>query len=95
MVERRTPQVLAAQIRALLARPEAADVLPQIACPTLLLCGREDTWSPLARHAAMQRLIRDSRLEVIEKCGHMAPMERPAAVAACLAGWLGALPPPL
>jgi pimeloyl-ACP methyl ester carboxylesterase len=93
MVERRTPQVLAAQIRALLARPEAGDVLPQISCPTLLLCGREDAWSPLARHAAMQRLIRDSQLEVIEDCGHMAPMERPAAVAACLAGWLHALPP--
>ncbi len=93
MVERRTAQVLDAQIRALLARPDAADVLPLIGCPTLLLCGREDTWSPLARHQAMQRLIRDSRLEVIEDCGHMAPMERPAAVAACLDRWRSALAP--
>ena len=90
MVERRTPQVLAAQIRALLARPDAQDVLPGIGCPTLLLCGREDTWSPLARHEAMQRLIPGARLEVIENCGHMAPMEQPAEVAARLAGWLSA-----
>ena len=91
MVERRTPQVLAAQIRALLARPEATDVLPGIRCPTLLLCGREDTWSPLARHEAMQRLIPAARLEVIEACGHMAPMERPAEVARRLTHWLAAL----
>jgi pimeloyl-ACP methyl ester carboxylesterase len=90
MVERRTPQVLAAQIRALLARPEAADVLPQIRCPTLLLCGRQDHWSPLRRHEAMQHLIGSARLEVIEDCGHMAPMEQPAEVAARLQRWLQA-----
>jgi pimeloyl-ACP methyl ester carboxylesterase len=90
MVERRTPKVLAAQIRALLARPEAADVLPEIRCPTLLVCGREDSWSPLVRHEAMQRLIGGSRLEVIEDCGHMAPMERPSEVAARLLHWLHA-----
>lgn len=92
MVERRTPQVLAAQIRALLARPETADLLPGIRCPTLLVCGREDTWSPLARHEAMQRLIPASQLQVIEDCGHMAPMERPPEVASLLARWLAALP---
>lgn len=88
MVERRTKPVLAAQIRALLARPQAADVLPAIRCPTLLMCGRQDTWSPLARHETMQRLIYRSQLEVIEDCGHMAPMERPAEVADRLVRWI-------
>ncbi len=91
MVERRTPGVLAAQVRALLGRPEAADVLPGIRCPTLLLCGRQDTWSPLARHEVMQRLIPGSRLTVIEDCGHMAPMERPGEVAEQLASWLATI----
>jgi pimeloyl-ACP methyl ester carboxylesterase len=90
MVERRTPQVLAAQIHALLARPEATDVLPGIGCPTLLMCGREDTWSPVGRHEAMQRIIPASQLAVIENCGHMAPMERPAEIAARLSEWLNA-----
>jgi pimeloyl-ACP methyl ester carboxylesterase len=90
MVERRSPQILAAQIRALLARPDTEDVLTGIACPTLLLCGREDTWSPLARHEAMQRLIPAAQLEVIENCGHMAPMEQPAEVTARLSAWLSA-----
>src|SRR2546427_2953013 len=48
--ERCTLRVFAAQIRALLSRPDATDVLTAVRCPTLLLCGREDTWSPLARH---------------------------------------------
>jgi pimeloyl-ACP methyl ester carboxylesterase len=95
MVARCTPQKFAAQIRALLARPDATDVLTQIRCPTLLVCGREDTWSPPARHEAMARLIRPARLAVIEDCGHMAPMERPAEVAALLSQWLtAALPGP-
>jgi pimeloyl-ACP methyl ester carboxylesterase len=92
MVGRCTPQKFAAQIRALLARPDATGVLTQIRCPTLLLCGREDAWSPLARHEAMARLIRPSRLAVIRDCGHMAPMERPHEVAAQLSQWLAETP---
>jgi pimeloyl-ACP methyl ester carboxylesterase len=87
MIERRTPQEFAGQIRALLVRPDASDVLPSIACPTLLLCGRQDAWSPLERHEAMARLIPASRLEVIEDSGHMSPMEQPGQVSAALRRW--------
>ena len=60
----------------------------EIACPTLLLCGRQDAWSPLARHQAMAQLIAGSRLEVIERSGHMSTMEQPADVSAALQRWL-------
>jgi pimeloyl-ACP methyl ester carboxylesterase len=92
MVERCTVRKFAAQLRALLGRPDATDVLTAVCCPTLLLCGREDTWSPLARHEAMARLIRHSQLAVVEECGHMSPMERPAEVSARLSQWLAELP---
>ena len=92
MVERCTLRKFAAQLRALLGRPDATDVLTAVCCPTLLLCGREDTWSPLARHEAMARLIRHSQLAVVEECGHMSPMERPAEVSARLSQWLAGLP---
>jgi pimeloyl-ACP methyl ester carboxylesterase len=52
MIDRSSPDTFAAQIQALLDRPDATDLLPRIACPTLLLCGRDDGWSPLARHEA-------------------------------------------
>jgi pimeloyl-ACP methyl ester carboxylesterase len=88
MIERQTPDSFAAQVRALLDRPEAGDVLPTIACPTLALCGRQDAWSPVARHQAMVGLIQGGRLEIVENCGHMSTMERPAEVTAALHRWL-------
>lgn len=88
MVERGTPESFAAQTRALLTRPDATPVLSAIRCPTMLLSGRQDGFSPLARHAAMQALIPDSVLVAIEDAGHMAPVEQPQAVANALRVWL-------
>jgi pimeloyl-ACP methyl ester carboxylesterase len=88
MIERKSPAVFAAQIAALLARPDAAGVLKAVRCPTLILCGRQDAWSPPVRHEAMQAMCPGSRLVLIEEAGHMAPMEQPAAVAAALDAWL-------
>ncbi len=92
MFERRTADEFAAQIEALLARPDATGLLGSISCPTLVLCGREDGWSTPAQHAEMAALISGARLAVIEHCGHMAPMERPAEVGAELLAWLPAPP---
>lgn len=88
MVARHSPQVFAAQIAALLARPDATGVLRAIRCPTLFGCGRQDAWSPLARHVEMAALVAGSRLAVIEESGHMAPMERPVQCAAQLVAWI-------
>lgn len=88
MIERQTPAIFEAQINALLGRPDARGVLTGLRCPTLLACGREDAWSPLARHEEMQTLCPDSRLVVIEHSGHMSTMEQPAAVSAALVEWM-------
>ena len=88
MFERRTVAQFAAQVRALLQRPDASAVLPRIACPTLLLCGEQDQWSPPAQHREMQQLIPGSLLTVVPDCGHMSPMEQPAAVNAALLSWI-------
>src|SRR3989339_18027 len=84
MISRQTPDMFASQIQALLARPDASTLLPQIHCPTLLLCGREDVWSPLARHEVMQQAIAGAHLKVIEMSGHMTTMEQPQAVSRAL-----------
>nr|WP_315480029.1 alpha/beta hydrolase [uncultured Rhodoferax sp.] len=88
MFARKSADVFAAQIEALLARPDASDVLRTLAVPTLLQCGAQDSWSPPAQHADMQTLARHAVLDVIGHAGHMAPMERPADVATSLARWL-------
>ena len=88
MVERKTPAIFEAQINALLHRPDAEALLPRISCPTLVLCGRQDGWSPLARHRDMAAAIPGGRLAVIENSGHMTTMERPHDVSAALREWL-------
>ena len=96
MVGRSTPASFAGQIEALLHRPDARPLLPTIAVPTLLLSGTNDTWSSLAQHADMQRSVPDATLVEIAGAGHMAPIERPDAVARALRAWLGrAARPPL
>lgn len=79
------------QVEALIARPDASDVLAALAVPTLVLCGREDRWAGPAQHAAMARLARSSTLVVVPECGHMAPLEQPEAVTQALRDWLAAL----
>lgn len=88
MFERRTPDDFAAQIEALLARPDATGVLASIGCPTLVLCGREDAWSTPAQHEEIAARIPGAQLVVIAHCGHMAPMERPREVANAMLAWL-------
>ena len=91
MIARKTPEIFAAQIQALLARPDATPVLRSIHCPTMVLCGRQDAWSPLTTHEAIAALIPKSSLVVIEDCGHMSTMEQPGAVTAAMTNWLNSL----
>jgi len=91
MLARKTPEIYAAQIKALLERPNATPVLSAIRCPTLVLCGREDSWSTLSTHKELAARIPQSKLVVIENCGHMATMERPGKATAALADWFSCL----
>ena len=88
MIERQTPDRFAGQIDALLSRPDAGSVLRAIRGPTLVLCGRQDDWSPVAQHDEMAAMVPGAALAVIDDCGHMAPMEQPARVAEALLAWL-------
>ena len=88
MIERKTPAIFEAQIHALLNRLDAAEVLAAVRVPLLVLCGRDDAWSPLHWHEQMAQTIPGARLVAIDQCGHMATMERPAEVSAALLEWL-------
>lgn len=88
MFARRTPAHFASQIQALLARPDASQTLKSIGGPVYLLCGAQDSWSPVAQHQAMSELLSHSVLTVIESAGHMAPMEQPESVAKVLSEWI-------
>ena len=87
MFARSSAEVFGAQIRALLARPDASALLAQIHCPTLVLCGAEDSWAPADRHREMARQIAGSTLTLVPECGHMCTLERPEDVTRALVEW--------
>lgn len=89
MVMRCDEDLHARQIKALVNRPDASAYLTDIACPTLLIVGRQDAWSPVAQHEEMLALLPNARLEVVENAGHFAPVEQPEAVARLVAEFLG------
>lgn len=82
------PQGFVRQVRIIMSRPDSRPGLPAIACPTLVLCGREDGPTPLALHEEMAAAIPDATLVVLPDCGHLAPLERPRDVTAQLRWWL-------
>ncbi len=78
------------QQRAILSRADSRDLLPGIACPTLVVCGRQDQLTPLALSEEMATAIPGAVLEVVEDCGHLPALERPEVTTALLRRWLEA-----
>jgi pimeloyl-ACP methyl ester carboxylesterase len=79
------------QQTAILGRPDSRPDLPRIACPAVVVCGRQDELTPLPVSEEMAALIPGAALVVVEDSGHLSTMERPEAVNAALAAWLGRL----
>ncbi len=50
--------------------------LAGLRAPTLVLWGKDDAVTPLAMAHAFHRDIIGSRLQIIERCGHLPPLER-------------------
>jgi pimeloyl-ACP methyl ester carboxylesterase len=73
---------------AMIDRPDSRPLLVEIEQPTLVLVGRQDIATPLVRAEEMAADIGHSQLVVIETCGHMSPLEKPAEVSAALRRWL-------
>ncbi len=90
MMSRKTAERFARQQHALLTRPDASPVLAALRMPTLLLCGRQDSWASVAQHTAMQVLAPHAQLSVIEDAGHMVLMERPEATVRVIRDFLEA-----
>jgi pimeloyl-ACP methyl ester carboxylesterase len=65
-------------------------LLPSVRVPTLLVWGRQDAITPLDCGDIYHRAISGSRLAVIEQCGHMPEMEKPAEFVALVGDFLGA-----
>lgn len=76
------------QQQAAMLRVDSRPMLPDIGCPVLVVCGREDQTTPLALSEEMAAMIPGARLAIIEACGHMTPLERPDELTQAMVEWL-------
>jgi len=90
MAEALGPQVFVNQSIALRDRPDQTDTLRGYAGKALVLCGRHDRMCPVDRHELMHDLLANSRLDIVEKAGHLPTLEQPETTTAALIRWLEA-----
>jgi pimeloyl-ACP methyl ester carboxylesterase len=88
MAERVGKDAFLRQQTAIMGRPDGREDLRRIACPTLVLCGRQDALTPLALHEEIAGLVPGAKLLVVEDCGHLSTLEKPITVTAALRQWL-------
>jgi pimeloyl-ACP methyl ester carboxylesterase len=74
------PEVFRSQSLALRDRQDSVATLATIDCPTVILCGEEDTLCPVSYHELMAAEIPNSHLRIIEECGHLSSLEQPDIV---------------
>ena len=90
MAERVGKEAFLRQQKAIMGRPDGREDLRRIACPTLVLCGRQDALTPPALHEEIAGLVAGAKLVVVEDCGHLSTLEKPATVTAAMRQWLQA-----
>lgn len=71
-----------------LQRRDGRDVLAGYGAPALVLCGANDGITPVARSREMAAMMPGAELVELPACGHLAPLEQPAAVSAAMRRWL-------
>lgn len=76
------------QQTAIMKRPDSRPMLAGIACPAMVIVGREDAITPLKVAEEMARGIPNATLHAIEDCGHLSTLERPEEVARLMRAWL-------
>ncbi len=88
MMEKADPEGVARALEAMRERPDSTSLLPKIRVPVLILCGEEDTLTPVEEAGKMAEAIPESRLTVIPRSGHLANLEDPESFNQALLSFL-------
>jgi pimeloyl-ACP methyl ester carboxylesterase len=87
------PEGVAAALRAMAARPDSFGTLRELDRPVLVVMGEEDAIVAVEDGRRMAEAARAGRPVTVPGAGHMAPAERPDAVADALRRFLDSLEP--
>lgn len=84
--------VVQAQV-AMAARPGSLVTLESIIAPTLIIVGEEDILTPPSAAQTMHQRIPTSDMVIIEKAGHLSPLEQPGLVNSAMHNFLQSTSP--
>ena len=76
------------QCRAMQRRRDLQGTLLKASMPVQIICGTQDSQSPLKRHEFLAELASTAELSVIDGAGFMPTLETPDAMSAILRAWL-------
>ena len=80
-VIRQTPsETIAGALLGMACREDATPLLSQIMVPVQLICGQEDSITPVEEMATLAQLLPNARMAIVPDAGHMAPLEQPDRV---------------
>ncbi|MDG5493722.1 alpha/beta fold hydrolase [Niveispirillum sp. BGYR6] len=88
MAERVGRDAFLRQQSAILGRIDSRPFLDTIQVPTLCIVGRDDAITPPDRLEEVAAAVPGGRCEVLDHCGHLAPLEQPDQTSALMRAWL-------
>jgi len=88
MMSMQTVEGIAGALAGMRDRPDSRPTLSTINVPVLLLFGEQDQFTPPKVGYEMAAALRDARVVVIPRAGHLSPLENPRAVNAALLSFL-------
>lgn len=91
LIDGATPQGIAAAARGMAAREDASDLLPTLACPTLVIAGEEDALIPPQETREYAARIPGAHLALLPRAGHLSNLEQPHAFIQAVSQFLATL----
>ena len=76
------------QFREIAAHPPPWELAERVKTPTLIIWGRDDHLIPQEASSELQRRIAGSRVELLDRTGHLPQWERPDDVARLIRGFV-------
>ena len=76
------------QQQAIINRIDSRGSLPNITCPACVVVGDSDKLTPPDVAREMAQLLPAAQLHIIEKCGHLSPLEHAGEISEIIAGFM-------
>ncbi len=92
LIQSNSPEAIARACYGLAGRRDSTPGLANIQIPTLIVAGAEDALMAPVQAETMNRQIPNSKLVVVERCGHLINLEQPQALQYTVSQFLKSLP---